>query len=85
MGWNELNFLRAHPLFAGIAEGEHVYFVHSFEFRARDAADVIATTDYGGDIVAAIGRDNIAGVQFHPEKSQRAGLKFLANFLTWQP
>jgi glutamine amidotransferase len=85
MGWNELNIARAHPLLDGIEPGAHAYFVHSYEFRARDAADIIATTDYGGAITAMIGRDNIAGTQFHPEKSQAVGLKLLANFLAWQP
>jgi glutamine amidotransferase len=85
MGWNELSFTRPHPLLAGIESGAHAYFVHSYEFRARDAADAIATTDYGGAITAMIGRDNIAGTQFHPEKSQAVGLKLLANFLKWQP
>jgi imidazole glycerol-phosphate synthase subunit HisH len=85
MGWNELRFERAHPLLDGIAPGSDVYFVHSYEFQAQDAEQVIATTDYGGAITAAIGRHNIAGTQFHPEKSQAAGLKLLANFLKWQP
>jgi glutamine amidotransferase len=80
-----LNIARAHPLLDGVEPGAHAYFVHSYEFRARDAADVIATTDYGGAIAAMIGRDNIAGTQFHPEKSQAVGLKLLANFLAWQP
>ena len=85
MGWNELNIARAHPLLDGIASGAHAYFVHSYEFRARDAADVIATTDYGSAVTAMIGRDNIAGTQFHPEKSQAVGLRLLANFLKWRP
>lgn len=85
MGWNELTPERAHPLLDGIAPAANVYFVHSYEFRARDAKDVIAKTDYGGAITAVIGRDNIAGTQFHPEKSQLVGLKLLANFLIWKP
>jgi imidazole glycerol-phosphate synthase subunit HisH len=85
MGWNELNIARTHPLLDGIASGAHAYFVHSYEFRARDTKDVIATTDYGGAITAMIARGNIAGTQFHPEKSQAVGLKLLANFLKWQP
>lgn len=85
MGWNELNVARAHPLLEGIALGAHAYFVHSYEFRAHNGANVIATTDYGGAITAVIGRDNIAGTQFHPEKSQAVGLKLLANFLAWKP
>ena len=85
MGWNDLHTVRPHPLLSGIADGADVYFVHSYEFRARDAADVVATTDHGGAITAFVARDNIAGVQFHPEKSQAAGLQFLANFLAWSP
>lgn len=85
MGWNELKIARPHPLLAGIADGAHVYFVHSYEFRARDAADVLATTDYGGAVTAMIGRGNIAGTQFHPEKSQAVGLRLLKNFLEWRP
>ncbi|HXQ53253.1 MAG TPA: imidazole glycerol phosphate synthase subunit HisH [Stellaceae bacterium] len=85
MGWNELAFARAHPLFAGLAPGAHAYFVHSFAFIPEHAADVVATVDYGGALVAAIARDNLAGVQFHPEKSQATGLAVLANFLGWRP
>lgn len=85
MGWNELHIARAHPLFAGLEAGAHAYFVHSFAFRAANDADVLATTDYGGPVVAAIGRDNLAGTQFHPEKSQAVGLRILSNFLNWRP
>ena len=85
MGWNALHFTRAHPVFAGIAEGEHFYFVHSYEFRTRSKSDRVAETEYGGAVTAAIARGNVVGVQFHPEKSQAAGLKLLANFLAWQP
>ena len=88
MGWNTLTLAREHPLFAGIATGEtglHAYFVHSYHFRAASPADVLATTDYGGPVTAAIARDNLAGVQFHPEKSQRLGLALIANFLRWRP
>lgn len=85
MGWNELKIARAHPLLAGIADGAHVYFVHSYEFRVRDAGDVLATTDYGGDVTAMIARGNIAGTQFHPEKSQAVGQTLLRNFLSWRP
>jgi glutamine amidotransferase len=85
MGWNELEITRPHPLLEGIEPGAHAYFVHSYELRARDAADVIAMTDYGGAITAMVARANIAGTQFHPEKSQAVGLKLLANFLKWQP
>ncbi len=85
MGWNELTVLKPHPLFAGIASGAHAYFVHSFEFRTEDPEAVLVVTDYGGPVTAAVGRANIAGTQFHPEKSQAVGLRFLQNFLTWQP
>ncbi len=85
MGWNELTILRPHPLFAGIASGAHAYFVHSYEFRTEDSEAVLATTDYGGPVTAAVGRANIAGTQFHPEKSQAVGLRFLQNFLSWRP
>jgi glutamine amidotransferase len=85
MGWNELNFARHHPLFEGIENRAHAYFVHSFVIRPAAKDEVLATTDYGGSFAAAVGRDNIAGTQFHPEKSQAVGLKLLANFLGWQP
>ena len=85
MGWNELNLLAPHPLLAGIETGAHAYFVHSYEFRAAAPSDVLATTDYGGPVTAMIARGNIAGTQFHPEKSQAVGLKLLANFLNWKP
>ncbi len=83
MGWNELHISRPHAVLNGIAEGAHAYFVHSFEFRA--SAYVLATTDYGGAVTAVVGRDNLLGTQFHPEKSQSVGLRFLANFLEWRP
>jgi len=86
MGWNELTVLATdHPVFAGIAGDAHAYFVHSYAFRAEDPASVLATTDYGGPVVAAIGRANVVGTQFHPEKSQATGLTLLRNFLTWTP
>ena len=85
MGWNELRITCPHPLFAGIPERAHTYFVHSYEFRPRNPAHILATTDYGGSVVAAAGRDNLVGTQFHPEKSQGAGLRLLANFLGWRP
>jgi glutamine amidotransferase len=85
MGWNALAMARPHPIVGEIPTGSHVYFVHSFVVRpqARDA--VVASADYGGAFVAAIAKDNIAGTQFHPEKSQAVGLRLLANFLRWQP
>ena len=85
MGWNELTFSRPHPLFDGLEPGAHAYFVHSYVIHPADPAHVLATTDYGGPFAAAVGRDNIAGTQFHPEKSQNAGLKILGNFLGWKP
>jgi glutamine amidotransferase len=85
MGWNELEIVRPHPLFAGIAPGAHVYFVHSYAMRTHDPAHVLAISDYGGTFTAAVGRNNIAGTQFHPEKSQAVGLALLGNFLEWRP
>ncbi len=86
MGWNELEVLDpAHPLFAGLEHGSHVYFVHSYQFDCRDPAQVLARADYGGPVCAAVCRDNMVGTQFHPEKSQATGLKFIANFLGWRP
>jgi len=85
MGWNELSFPRPHPLFAGLEPGAHVYFVHSYVIRPADPGQVLATADYGGAFAAAVGRDNIVGTQFHPEKSQAAGLALLGNFLRWTP
>ncbi|MDP7666910.1 MAG: imidazole glycerol phosphate synthase subunit HisH [Rhodospirillales bacterium] len=85
MGWNELILSPAHPVFKGIAEGAHVYFVHSYGFVCEDPANVIASVDYGGEMTAAIGRDNLVGTQFHPEKSQATGLAVIANFLRWRP
>lgn len=88
MGWNTLRETRKHPLFEGIAlgeEGQHAYFVHSYHLKPKDTADLLAETDYAGKITAAVARDNIAGSQFHPEKSQRLGLALLANFLRWKP
>jgi glutamine amidotransferase len=88
IGWNTLDLRRPHPLFEGIKtgpDGLHAYFVHSYHLAAEKAEDVIATTDYGGPMTAFVGRDNVAGAQFHPEKSQALGLKLIANFLSWQP
>jgi glutamine amidotransferase len=81
MGWNAITAPRPHPL---IAPGEG-YFLHGYHFVADDAADVIAASDHGGPIVAAVARGNIAGVQFHPEKSQRYGIALLERFLDWRP
>ncbi|HTZ81528.1 MAG TPA: imidazole glycerol phosphate synthase subunit HisH [Stellaceae bacterium] len=85
MGWNELEPRQPHPLLAGIQKGEHVYFVHSFEIRCESPAHVLATTEYGGSVAAMVGRDNLAGTQFHPEKSQKTGLHLITNFLRWRP
>ena len=85
MGWNEIEPRSAHPLLAGLGAGAHAYFVHSYYFRLADAADLVASTDYGGPLAAVIGRDNLAGTQFHPEKSQEAGLRLIRNFLRWRP
>jgi glutamine amidotransferase len=85
MGWNTLDVARPHPLVAGIPAGLDAYFVHSFHLRPREARDLVATADYGGPVTAVVGRDNYAGTQFHPEKSQRFGLALIANFLRWRP
>jgi glutamine amidotransferase len=86
MGWNELAVRDpAHPIFAGLAPGAHAYFVHGYRFAAADAARVLAEVSYGGPVTAAIGRDNMVGTQFHPEKSQAVGLSLIANFLAWRP
>jgi glutamine amidotransferase len=88
IGWNTLDLVRSHPLFEGIRTGEdglHAYFVHSYHLAAENEADVVARTDYGGPVTAAVGRDNMFGTQFHPEKSQTLGLALIANFLKWKP
>ena len=88
IGWNTIELRRDHPLFAGIATGEdglHAYFVHSYHLAATKPEDVLAVTDYGGPVTAAMARGNVAGTQFHPEKSQALGLALIANFLRWKP
>ncbi|MBC8129996.1 MAG: imidazole glycerol phosphate synthase subunit HisH [Rhizobiaceae bacterium] len=88
IGWNTIDTRRDHPLLAGIPTGEtglHAYFVHSYQLVAADPSDIVATTDYGGPVTALVARDNAAGTQFHPEKSQRLGLRLLTNFLGWMP
>jgi len=85
MGWNELEPLAPHPVLAGIAAGDHAYFVHSFALRCAEPRHLLARTDYGGEIAAVVGRDNLVGTQFHPEKSQRTGLRLIGNFLAWRP
>jgi glutamine amidotransferase len=88
MGWNTLDVAIAHPVLADIPtgpDGWHAYFVHSYGFRAVPASSLVAATDYGGKVTAMVGRDNMIGTQFHPEKSQGLGLALLANFLRWRP
>ena len=85
MGWNDLVIDQPHPVLAGIATGDHAYFVHSYAMRVADPADLLAHVDYGGPVTAIVGRANVVGTQFHPEKSQRAGLRLIANFLNWRP
>lgn len=88
MGWNTLDAKRTHALLDGIPlgpSGLHAFFLHAFHFVPDDANDVLATADYGGPVTAMIARGNVAGTQFHPEKSQRLGLQILANFLKWKP
>jgi len=88
MGWNTLNVTKLHPLLNGIAVGAnglHAYFVHSYELKTAEKNDLVAQADYGGPLTAIVGRDNMVGTQFHPEKSQRLGLALIANFLKWKP
>ncbi len=85
MGWNDLVIARPHPVLEGIASGDHAYFVHSYQVRVGDPAHRLAHVDFGGEVTAIIARDTIIGTQFHPEKSQAAGLRMIANFLRWRP
>ncbi|QPC86089.1 imidazole glycerol phosphate synthase subunit HisH [Mesorhizobium sp. NBSH29] len=88
IGWNTLSVQHEHPLFNGIDTGPgglHAYFVHSYQLDASKPEQVLATTDYGGAVTAAVARDNLVGTQFHPEKSQTLGLALIANFLRWKP
>ena len=85
MGWNTLELARPHALLDGVKPGLHAYFVHSFQLYAENPQDVVATADYAGPITALVARDNVAGTQFHPEKSQTLGLALIANFLKWRP
>jgi glutamine amidotransferase len=88
MGWNTLNVTRPHKLVEGLAlgpEGRHAYFVHSYELKVAQRADLVAEAEYGGPVTAIVARDNVVGTQFHPEKSQKLGLALIANFLTWTP
>jgi glutamine amidotransferase len=88
MGWNTLDERKPHPLLDGIPlgpQGLHAYFVHSYHLNVADPADLVAEADYGGPVTAIVARDSCAGTQFHPEKSQRMGLRLIANFLKWAP
>jgi glutamine amidotransferase len=88
MGWNTLDVRREHPLLAGIPAGPaglHAYFVHSYHFVPEDRDVIVAGTDYGGPVTAVVAKGNVAGTQFHPEKSQTLGLALIANFLKWRP
>ncbi|CDX17835.1 imidazole glycerol phosphate synthase, glutamine amidotransferase subunit with HisF [Mesorhizobium sp. ORS 3359] len=88
IGWNTIELTREHPLFSGIVTGPkglHAYFVHSYHLEAKNPGEVLAVTDYGGPVTAAVARDNLAGTQFHPEKSQALGLALITNFLKWRP
>jgi imidazole glycerol-phosphate synthase subunit HisH len=85
MGWNELRLPNPHPVFAGLGVDPHAYFVHSYAMKAANPAHVLAEVDFDGPVVAAVGRDNLVGTQFHPEKSQAIGLRIVANFLEWTP
>lgn len=86
MGWNGLHLAApSHPLLAGVAPGAHAYFVHSYALSGGDRGQLLAATEYGGEVVAMVGRDNLAGTQFHVEKSGATGLRIVANFLRWRP
>lgn len=85
MGWNALTIDARHPVLAGIEDGDHAYFVHSYHLVPRDPAHRLAHVEHGQTIAAVVGRDNMLGTQFHPEKSQATGLRLIANFLAWRP
>lgn len=85
MGWNDLVIDGAHPVLSGLATGDHAYFVHSYHMTVTDPATRLAYADYGGAVTAIVARDTVVGTQFHPEKSQAAGLRLIANFLRWRP
>ncbi len=86
MGWNDLTIAAAgHPVLAGLESGTHTYFVHGYHLQCERESDIVATVDYGVALTAIVGRGNMIGTQFHPEKSQQAGLRLIANFLGWQP
>lgn len=85
MGWNDLVIDAEHPVFEGVSTGDHAYFVHSYHMTVANPIQRLAHVDYAGDVTAMIGRDNMIGLQFHPEKSQAAGLRMIGNFLKWNP
>ncbi|TGQ02116.1 MULTISPECIES: imidazole glycerol phosphate synthase subunit HisH [unclassified Mesorhizobium] len=88
IGWNTIELRRRHPLFSGIPtgpDGLHAYFVHSYHLDAKNSDELLAVADYGGPVTATVARDNLAGTQFHPEKSQALGLALITNFLRWRP
>ncbi len=85
MGWNDLILDSPHPVFNGIKSGDHAYFVHSYHMQVSQPEQRLAHVGYDGEITAIVGRDNLLGMQFHPEKSQKTGLKLIANFLKWAP
>ncbi|QFT80275.1 Imidazole glycerol phosphate synthase subunit HisH 1 [Roseovarius sp. THAF27] len=85
MGWNDLVIDTPHPVLDGVSTGDHAYFVHSYHFEVADLSQRIAHVDYGGPVTAVVGRDNLVGTQFHPEKSQATGLRIIRNFLAWTP
>lgn len=85
MGWNDLIIDRPHPVLDGIDDGDHAYFVHSYQMEVAEKSQLIAHCDYGGTVTAIVGRDTMVGTQFHPEKSQAAGLRLIANWLAWKP
>lgn len=85
MGWNDLVIDRPHPVLEGLATGDHAYFVHSYHMVVSETSQLLAHCDYGGPVTAVVGTGNRIGTQFHPEKSQSAGLRLIANFLGWRP
>ena len=85
MGWNDLVISQPHPVLDGLETGDHAYFVHSYQMDMGDLSERLAHCDYGGDVTAIVGRDTMIGTQFHPEKSQAAGLRLIANWLNWRP
>jgi glutamine amidotransferase len=85
MGWNDLVVTGSHPVLAGVATGDHAYFVHSWHFRVAEPRDRLAHADYGGEVSAIVARDTVVATQFHPEKSQATGLRIIRNFLEWRP